>query len=271
MIHLVFGVTAKAGLKLSFEGKGHQIIGFPVDFSIGPINNIHKNGGINNFFTWLKSTCHTAQDYLDEDRKLYEQALQELLEIKDGGEVTVWTCENATEQIGLRIVCFLLREKRIELNVINSFKAMRDFTKCMDYQMYIRHTGECSIEKLQYFYENSISRISEHSRQQYEAEGENLLNSESLLRIWEKGAIVKEPESKLDSFIMKCAKRLQNERQNEEFIDAKIVVGIAFGESEYTLSDAWVEYRVRSLIESGQLAYEGDLKSFANYKIKVVK
>jgi len=41
-----------------------------------------------------------------------------------------------------------------------------------------------------------------------------------------------------------------------------------YGQSEQAVSDAWIEYRVRSLIHSGQLAYEGNLESMRMYKIK---
>lgn len=272
MIHIVFGATAIASLKLSFEDKGHQVIGFPVDFSVGPISDIHTNNGMNHYFSWLESLFQTKWNYLEEDRKFYEQGLYELSEIKDGDKVTIWTCENASEQIGLRICCYLLKDRQVELSVINSFKAMHDYdyTKGKDYRMDIHHTGECNVEFLKLFYKNSIHPISGKMKNQFDHEGEELLNRSSLFRTWRQGEIVHVPEEVEDPFILECARRIHKEQNSRGFINATRLVGEVFGESPCTLSDAWIEYRVRSLIQSGQLIYEGDLKSMQNYKIKLI-
>lgn len=55
------------------------------------------------------------------------------------------------------------------------------------------------------------------------------------------------------------------------FINATRVIGEVIGESEQVVSDAWIEYRVRSLIHSGQLAYEGNLQTMLMYKIKDIQ
>ena len=268
MIHLVIGATATGSLNLKFSGEGHQVIGFPIDFSIGPIKNIHRKSGFEQHFDWLKSSFPTVPWDYEEEQRNYEEALQKVLDIKDGEQITIWTCENATEQIGLRICCYLLREKQVEFSVVNTFKAMHDFTKGKNYRMDIRHSGECSADKLQHFYGNSIFPISDDVRRQYEQDGESLLNSISLFRVWEQGKIIQEQESREDSYILECASRIQFESQTE-YIDAVRVVGIVLGESVHTLSDAWIEYRIRAIIDSGELVYEGNLHSIHSYKIKV--
>ncbi|MBO1910847.1 hypothetical protein J4G37_39395, partial [Microvirga sp. 3-52] len=42
------------------------------------------------------------------------------------------------------------------------------------------------------------------------------------------------------------------------------------GHSVQSLSDTWIEYRLRSLINSNQLAYKGNLNSMRMYEIKVI-
>lgn len=49
------------------------------------------------------------------------------------------------------------------------------------------------------------------------------------------------------------------------------MIGEVVGLSEQVVSDAWIEYRVRSLIHLGLLSYEGDLQSMRMYKIKDIK
>src|SRR5699024_9927015 len=103
----------------------------------------------------------------------------QLSEIKAGDQVTIWTSENASEQIGLRISCYLLKDKNVTLNSVNTFHAMRDYYKEKDIQIDIRHSGECNAEQLTSFYIQSILPISEEMKSDYAKEGENLLGSKS--------------------------------------------------------------------------------------------
>lgn len=270
VIHLVFGASATGSLKHSFRKQSHKVIGFPIDFSVGPITNVHEKNGINNHFTWLKSSFHTVWGYFEDDQTVYQQSLQNLMEIEDGEQVTVWTCENATEQIGLRISCYLLKDKEVDLSMINSSNAMHDYTKHKDVRIDIRHTGECSAEQLAHFYKHSTFPISEEMKSDYVHDGESLLSSKSIVHSWRHGKVVDDIETRDDSFILDCVKRIHNERRNLEFINTTSVIGEVLGHSEQSLSDDWIEYRVQSLIQSNQLAYEGNLQSMRMYKIKVV-
>ena len=63
MIHLVFGAAAARSLKHGLRKSSHKIIGFPIDLSVGPITNIHKQSGINYYFTWLKSSYRPGWNY----------------------------------------------------------------------------------------------------------------------------------------------------------------------------------------------------------------
>ncbi len=270
MIHVVFGDSATGSLKYTFRYQSHEIIGFPIDFSVGPITNIDKKSGVESYFTWLKSSFHTWWDYCENQQTDYEQSLQRLIEIKDGEQLTIWTCNNATEQIGLRIICYLLKDKQVKLSVVNTYRAMLDFTN-KDVRFEIRHTGECNAEQLAHFYEYATCQISEDMRRTLGEDGEKLLNNTSILRSWQQGEIIDELESRDDSFIMECARRLHNERQHIDFMLAARLIGEVLGLSKQTFSDVWIEYRVRSLIHSGQMTYEGNLQSMRMYKIKVMQ
>lgn len=270
MIHLVFGAAATGSLKYTFRKQSQTIIGFPINFSVGPITNIHEQSGINKYFTWVKSSFHYAWGYSEDNQIVYQQSLQKLLEIEDGQQVTIWTCENATEQIGLRICCYLLKGKKIDLSIVNTFDAMKDYTKYKDVEIDILQTGECNAEQLAYFYKNLLVPISLKNRNALEQEGQRLLQSLSSTRSWRQGKIINELETRDDPFILDCAKRIHDQRQNQDFIIATRVIGEVIGNSEEYLSDAWIEYRIRSLIDAGQLLYEGNLESMRMYKIKVV-
>lgn len=270
MIHLIFGAAATTSLKHALRKKDDRVIGFPIDFSIGPITDIHKESGIHDYFSWLNSSFHTMWRYLEGDQTTYYYSLRKLLEIEDGEQVTIWTCENATEQIGLRISCYLLKDKEVDLSYINTFQAIKDYTKHMDIKIDIRQTADCNAEQLIHFYEHSTYPITEKMKNDYVRDGKNLLDSKSVVRTWWNGEIVEDVETRDDSFILDCANRLHNENGNQEFINATKVIGEVLGRSEHLVSDIWIEYRIRSLIQSNQLAYEGDLQAMRKYKIKVL-
>ncbi|MBM7601074.1 hypothetical protein JOC34_003495 [Virgibacillus halotolerans] len=270
MIHLIFERAATGSLKHVLRKQKDKIIGFPIDFSVGPITNIHEKNGMKNYFTWLKSSYRIGWGYFKEDQTAYYQSLLELSEIEDGEQVTIWTCENAAEQIGLRISCYLLKNKEVELSFINTFYAMQDYMKHRDVQVDIGHTAGCSPEQLAHFYKHSTCPISEEMKSNYVQDGERLLSDKSIVRSWWQGEIVDDLETRDDPFILACATRLQNENRHVAFINATSVIGEVLGNSEQSFSDAWIEYRIRSLIHFNQLAYDGNLQSMRTYKIKVV-
>jgi len=270
MIHLVFGASATGTLKHTLHEQNNTIIGFPVDFSVGPITNIHEKSGINHYFTWLKSSFNTGEELLENDQIAYQQSLQKLMGIEDGEQVTIWTCENATEQIGLRISCYLLRDKKVDLGMINTYDAIHDYMKHKDIQMDIRHTGECNTEQIRHFYKHSIGPIPGEIKSDYVQDGERLLNSKSMLRSWRLGEVIDDVETRDDAFILECVTRIHSDKQSPAFIKAARVIGEVVGHLEYPVSDSWIEYRIRSLIHANQLTYKGSLHSMRTYNIKIV-
>ncbi|WP_256439617.1 DUF3658 domain-containing protein [Sporosarcina sp. 6E9] len=134
----------------------------------------------------------------------------------------------------------------------------------------IRHTAECHAELLAHFYKHSTYPISEVMKRDYVQSGEKLLRSESVVRSWQHGEVIDDLETRDDAFILECATRLHNEMPDQEFINAPRVIGEVLGHSVQSLSDTWIEYRLRSLINSNQLAYKGNLNSMRMYEIKVI-
>ncbi len=270
MIHIVFGASATDSLTYALQDKSHKIIGFPIDFSVGPLTNIHKECGIEDYFTWLKSSFHLIHENLEDVQDAYCGSLQKLFEIEDGEQITIWTCENAAEQIGLRIIGYLVKDKNVEMKTINTFHAMHDYLKDKEVRMDIRHTGECNREQLIHFYRNSICPITEETKSIYAKEGKKLLSSNSIARSWIQGKVVDEQETKNDRFILECVQRLQRENNDKDYIKTAIVIGEVIGHVEQPLPDVWIEYRIRSLIGSNQLNYEGSLQSMRTYSVSVV-
>ncbi|GIO22715.1 DUF1835 domain-containing protein [Oceanobacillus sp. J11TS1] len=269
MVHLIFGNTAAACLKHAFRKRNHQIIGSPIDFSVGPIRDIHQPDGIEEHFVWKASSFREVGNY-HANRSAYQEALKQLSEIKDGDKLTIWTCENASEQIGLRISCYLLKNKNVELTLVNTAQAMQEYMKGKDIDISIRMTGDCNGKQLLHFYDHLYVSITKEMRQTFEQEGKELLQRGSLVRSWKQRKIIDELETRDDAYIIKYVKKLERERGEGLFINTAQVVGGVLGEVEHILSDAWIEYRIRSLIQAGKFKYDGSLQAMRMYRIKTV-
>ncbi len=238
VIHLVFGAAATGSLQYAFrKQRNHKIIGFPIDFSVGPIANIHEESSINYYFNWLQSSFHPLWSYFKDDQTVYQQSLQKMQQIEDGEQVTIWTCENAAEQIGLRICCYLLKDKEVELSVINTYHAMHDDTKDKNIRIDLRCTGACNPEQLAHFYKHSAYPIAKKIIGDYVQDGERLLSNKSIVRSWRRGEIVDELETRDDHFILECTRMLHRQRHNLDFINVTRVIGEMIGHAEQVLSD----------------------------------
>lgn len=297
MIHLVFGASSKGNLTHAFHKQSHQVIGFPVDFSIGPIKDVDQPNGIAAYFAWLENRLRFEWNNCKTDQSDYEQALQQLRQIQDGAEVTIWTCENASEQMGLRFACYLLQAKEINLSCINTYTATQAIYKDREIDVYIRSTDECSAEELAYFYDHFRDTLSSDKRESLAQEGEELLQSSSVVRSWEQGQLTDEPETRDDVLIIECAKklqqmrsiafsweegqlvdepktrddlfRLQQETSEAGYMRATRLIGAVLGEANQALSDSWIEYRLRTLIQAGVFSYKGKLQAMRMYQVRL--
>lgn len=270
MIHVVTGDSAAAGLKNAFRKQNDQFIEFPIDFSIGPITAIHKPNGLADRADWVASSFNSLNDTTASQLSTYRSSLEKLHRLNNRDHLTIWTCENATEQIGLRLACYLSAGKRVELSIVNTHHAMNDYLKDHEVQQTIRHTGECNGKQLAHFYEHSSGSITEKMRTALELDAEKLLLSSGLLRSWSDGKILKEEETRYDAFIIDCIKENSAECPHPDYVDAVRIIGEVYGRSEQPISDVWIDYRIRTLIQSGHLAYRGKLQSMRSYQIKAM-
>ncbi|WP_223638919.1 DUF1835 domain-containing protein [Planococcus sp. 4-30] len=270
MIHIVNGESAAAALKNTLSETTDQIIPLPMDFSVGPITAIHLENGVSIRADWEGSSYHPLNNRSDEALSIFQRSLKELKDVKNGEQLVIWTCENASEQIGLRIACFLLTGKHVGLFVVNTLQALNEYLKDQEIQQTVRHSGECNAKQLAHFFNYSSLSVTKDMRIAFEEDGKNLLHSTSQVLTWKNGEILEEAETRDDSFIIDCIKKQVAESAGNDYVDAIRVIGEAYGLSEQPISDSWIDYRIRSLIEDGQVAFIGGLQSMRSYKIKAV-
>ncbi|WP_144504427.1 DUF1835 domain-containing protein [Bacillus pumilus] len=277
MIHIIFGAAAAGSLKQAIrEMKQDQIddiIAFDDIYSIGPLLHLHEHEGQTNRIEWLRNVMSNEYGYFDDMVNDQQRMLQQIKEIKAGSRILIWTGSNAHEQIGLRYAIYLLKEKRIELSVINTTTAFDKLFNTNTRRMDIRHAGEITTEKLKVLY-----RCKEHFHVVSKEERENLQNEwlsfakeNHTLRIWQKGQTISVPEDEFDAYLVKMAKRVHQSDPEEEYIKTPRLIGEVLGYLEQYIGDDFIEYRLKTLIDQGIFDMIGRRTSMRYYSIKLTE
>lgn len=275
-VHIILGESAGGSLTYAFrdtpEEQTEVVITVPGYLSVGPIKALHTKDGLDNRFKWLKNHFRDELNDLEFYKRGMEKALQQIEAIQPHQQVVIWTCENAAEQTGLRFILYLLKEKENEIKEINTLKAFQELcvSSVREEDFYPRSSGELSGEQLLLFYKQlPVEPMEPERRESLCWEGETLLQSSGLLRVWKDEQVHNEKEGREDQFIIECARRLHNEHEIYDFMKAARLIGEVVGHTAQYNGDEWIEYRLRRLIEQGIFEYRGELEAMRYYEVKL--
>ncbi|MDA2141267.1 DUF1835 domain-containing protein [Bacillus cereus group sp. Bc256] len=275
VIHIGFGDSACGNLKSAFsknnEYKNEQIICINEDFSIGPIYKLESNEGLQERKQWLKEVLTKTGSILDKDYLGWiEITLNKnshiAKEIPTDSKVIIWHGDNASDQIGLRFVAFLLQNNNIQFEEVN----VTEYSRQIEYKVHnlqnkeiphvIKSLGEMppelTLDALQL--KKSMSSLTIESLIN---DWEKWAQTKDVLRIILKGKIVAVPEDYYDLSIL--------ENTSNEYQNASRVVGDVMGESDQRIGDTYLAYRVYQLIQQGKLSYQGDLGFLGEFEIRL--
>ncbi|MEE3679176.1 DUF1835 domain-containing protein [Bacillus safensis] len=277
MIHIIFGAAAAGSLKQAIrEMKQKQIddvIAFDDIYSIGPLLHLHEHEGQANRIEWLRNVMSNEFGYFDDMVNDQHRMLQQIKEIKAGSRILIWTGSNAHEQIGVRYAVYLLKEKSIELSVINITTAFDQLFNTNTRRMILRHSGEIASEKFKILYESKehIHPVTKEERERLQNEWLSLAKENHTLRIWQKGQVISVPEDEFDAYLVKMAKRLHQSAPEEEYIVTPRLIGEVIGHLDQYIGDDFIEYRLKTLIDQGMFDMRGKRTSMRYYSIKLTE
>lgn len=275
MIHILFGASASGSLKYVLRKMGldkeEQIISFRDMFSIGPVWQLHEENGVQSRFEWMKKCMGDEydDDYTDYTQN-FEKVIKQINSIPEGVHVTIWTSENAHEQTGLRFIVYLLKDKNIDISLINTSEEYDELFQVKKVKYTPLHSGEIPPEKLQLIYEQGRGKVfTDHDREDLEKEWLYLAGSQETLRIWRNRRIQNVPEDYYDEVIVKRAKKLHGKKNTNEFMKSARLIGEVLGHLKQYIGDVFLEYRLRKLIEAGVFESEGSLGAMRFYSVKL--
>lgn len=270
MVHIVFKQSASGSLRFLYRGSAEKVIDFSAFFAEGPIQNLLTEQGLLERLKWLE-TCYL---FTDEEKQQYKEtfsrAINEITMIPKDEEVIIWTCENANEQIGLRYALKLLQNHHGKVFIANTYVNLLKLQEGSDVRFEVRHSGEVNVEQFQFFLKGKMyEQVTPEQIQMYHYELDKWLAKDCLIRTWLRGNMNFDDVTRDDALIIKYAKELHSDQLKVDYFKAPRLIGEVFGMSEYDISDTWIEYRLRQLIEKGYFLYEGDLSEMRKYSVKL--
>lgn len=263
-VHVVFGDSAVGTLRYFFQNNKNEyngeIINFREDHSIGPIYEIDTEEGLKKRIKWFEKMFKLVfiDDYFKDIEKEFIETYEMIKNIEKDSKIVIWYGENTIDQVGLRYLSSLLRNRELyEVNVSNSY--INNYNGD-GYKP--RAFGECAPEEI----DNIILKMKKIEKEKSNSlinDWEMLRKSKENLRILEDNKIIGVDESYYDEQI------LSNCTFN--FRKAARVIGNTMGKSNQFVSDTYIDYRVRKLIESGKIEYRGKLETMRDFEIRVLQ
>lgn len=265
-IHIVFGASAAGGLKMALP-KDEKVILFSDLFSIGPVQQLHTEKGLEQRKKWLFLHINLDEESTHTYIEDFQQSVADIKNIPEHIPIYIWTANNAHEQTAARFVLHILKEKKNDIRIINISTA---FQKLWPNIIPV-HTGELGKDELKTIYKTyKIDQpLTERLRNKYAEEWGKLAETTEVLRIWEDDQIISVPESYFDAFIIEKARYLHNEQTKLDFMKSARLIGEVLGNSDQYVGDAFFEYRVRQLILQGIFEIEGVPKAMRFYSVKL--
>ncbi|HYK72247.1 MAG TPA: DUF1835 domain-containing protein [Pseudoneobacillus sp.] len=268
-VHLVCGESQAGSLKVGLD-RENMVIGFPDFFAEGPIWELHKKVGQKHRHEWLRDHLIFYNDYFeDEYQNRFSKTIAKIEAIPEHLPIVIWTAENANEQIGLRFFMYLLKDKSNDIYVINTTFSYLDLFQSEEFYSEV-HTGEVPPEKLNMIFQKTITKsLTAEERTAFEKEWVVLSQTVDVIRILENNKIIPATEDFLDESVISVAQKIHAKQREKDFIKAGRIIGEVFAQIENKVSDAFLEYRLRSLIYNGVFEIKGIPKGMQYYSVKL--
>ncbi|OAB35880.1 hypothetical protein PMSD_12850 [Paenibacillus macquariensis subsp. defensor] len=276
-VHVMFGDSSAAGLKFTLKQMGlrsqHHVMIVRDNYAVGPMQQLDMPEGRVYRREWFRERMHLhdGDDNFMYDEDFFNKIVAEIVRIPEHIPITIWTGNNALEQIGVRYALNLFRNKSNPIYVINTAVDSHTLFDTPELTIDYRHTGEIIPEKLGKIMKHNECKaaITRAQREAFEQEWLNLSGNSSVLRVWEQQEIIHVNEDYYDEYIIETVSKLHNNFGNHEFIKSTRVIGEVIGNLEQFLTDSFFEHRLRQLIYSGILEIKGVPKAMRYYSVRL--
>ncbi|SEL98057.1 uncharacterized protein SAMN04488688_107187 [Paenibacillus sp. cl141a] len=265
-IHIAFDESTAGSLRIMLQSKpGEIVVTLGDHLMAGPLPNDHDFA--RSFSTrkqWFEERYSTAHA---EDRKLtmvqaafawltWPQQMKEM-------PCLIWAGDAAAEQLALRRLLTLMPDHS-EVRLVNATSVLHQ----QNPNQRFKGTFEMNANQLQHVLDAAEPvPLSPQAQAGYRADWERLLSEDGFLRVFQGDMLCTVPLSYYDEEILKTVYRL--DARHGFFKKSARVIGEVIGQGELTVSDSFIEYRIRHLIQTGALTYSGELDAMRHYSVSL--
>ncbi|MDM5205748.1 DUF1835 domain-containing protein [Cytobacillus kochii] len=265
-IHIVFSDSSAGSLKQAIEklNISDRVITIPINFSIGPLWQLHQIEGLEKRKDWLFEHINLEDEFIFDYIPRIEESWMKLQALPEQCKIFIWGCENAHEQTGIAYAVYLLREKNNQIYIGLDQEHQQSLTR-----QDILHTGELAPEQWMEYIKNveNYLLLSIDERQKWIELWVTLAQSKDVfLRTWEEGRLTPVSENYLDEMIIAKARELQ---KGKEFMKSARLIGEVIGHLDQPIGDLFIEYRLRTLAFLGVFELKGVPRAMRFYSVRL--
>ncbi|AEB76330.1 DUF1835 domain-containing protein [Clostridium botulinum] len=260
VIHMCFSASASGSLKVALKQniiKGSRVIAFYDNLSEGKIGDLRN---LEDRIEWYKNIgCEeniSKQDVYEYKRD-YERYIKKVSKITNKDIIYIWYGECSADICGMMYALELLKDRLTKIYLINVSNLIEE----NQYHAFItRSVSEIMSEDMNKYIE--FKKILDEDTYKYILEAWRVLKKENtMLRIFENGKVKSANKDYFDLDILK------NTEKNLK--RAARTVGNVLGFSNQNISDDYIFWRVRELINLGYIEYTGEFGIMRKMEIKI--
>ena len=250
-VHVCIGGSGAYSLEEMLETRpGHRLAVVNECFALGPLRDLHQPAGMAARAAWwnhMLKAAHQDQwapDFAD------HVGLTDLAQAPDPGEIAmIWCGANADEQILLRAVCHAWPQTPLWISEVIT---------AQPYDRYQKAVGACPPWVLRKM-EGLARPVTPQERDELAADWLRLTAEDDLVRLYENGQIRGCDETLYDEALLaQCARA---------FKKAIIIAAPVMG--DHLVSDTFLFYRLRTMVEGGVLATQGFAQEFGDTLVRL--
>lgn len=262
-INICFSESARCTIKMAVQLKiinGQKVVGLFDDFSHGPISNLvntyERIIWADNFKDEFDCVPYCS---LDDLKTAYNKFYKDIREIENEDQIYIWYGNCASEICGMMYALELLENKSGNLHFINVSDLIHKYSS----GIYVpRSAAEIPPEKLKDYIKIARSMASDE-KEELLKQWKALKNEDSQLRVFKEGKVISVSEDYFDVDILKWTE--------EELKKSARIVGSVIGYSDTKISDSYIFWRIKKLVEAGKLKYEGKFGIMREMEIAITK
>ncbi|MFD2701252.1 DUF1835 domain-containing protein [Paenibacillus shunpengii] len=283
-VHLMFGMSEQGVMKAALHKAeirhSHKLLSFNDWFAYGPLSGIDLTDGESSRISWMSQRLSNYDKlYTYNPEHQIGTVIRAIKAIPEGSRITIWHGDHAHDQIGLRFAVYLLQDREVQIVLNNAAEEYQTLflSEVSDKEAQNKMPVLLPVNLAQLKKEHFIpmlgrleqkASLSDEQRIQLTNEWQDLSLKDLPLRLWENNQFKCSDENALDDIIDEVVTELGLQFDDHYVPASKVVAEVLVKLHRYYLRKDFLEFRLRSLIETKKLQFKGAPGQLHRYSVK---